>query len=108
VEDVQDVIGTAIGGREAGVVFEGERRFRIVVRLPEELRQDLRLLADLPVPLPKSEIESSRAGPAVASVDGIVGAAPGPGFVPLSSVARMEMSEGPNEIVHEDGHRNVL
>ena len=38
---VQDVIGTAIGGREAGLVFEGDRRFQIVVRLPDALRADV-------------------------------------------------------------------
>ena len=49
---VQDVIGTAIGGREAGLVFEGDRRFEIVVRLPDALRADLEALRSLPVPLP--------------------------------------------------------
>ena len=36
--DVQDVVGVAVGGREAGVVFEGDRHFEIVVRLPEKMR----------------------------------------------------------------------
>ena len=43
---VQDVIGTAIGGREAGVVFEGDRHFEIVVRLPEAIRNDLDALEE--------------------------------------------------------------
>ncbi len=38
---VQDVIGAAIGGREAGVVFEGDRHFEIVVRLAEAARSDI-------------------------------------------------------------------
>ena len=103
------IIGTALGGRGVGNVFEGERRFEIVVRLPEELRHDPRLLAELPVPLPRGESDAGRGGAAVGSaivsVDAIAQAPAAPGFVPLSSVARMETSEGPNEIVHEDGHR---
>ena len=52
---VQDVIGAAIGGREAGVVFEGDRRFEIVVRLPETIRTDIEALKNVPVPLPQLE-----------------------------------------------------
>ena len=51
---VQDVIGAAIGGREAGVVFEGDRRFPIVVRLNDQQRENLEALKNLPVPLPPS------------------------------------------------------
>jgi cobalt-zinc-cadmium resistance protein CzcA len=108
VEDVQEVVGTAIGGREAGVVFEGERRFDIVVRLPEELRQNLGMLADLPVPLPRSEPDAGRSAVVFPSIESATGVRAGAGFVPLSSVAHVEMSEGPSEIVHEDGKRNVL
>ena len=49
---VQEVIGTAIGGRDAGVVFQGDRHFEIVVRLPETIRHDLDALKNLPVSLP--------------------------------------------------------
>jgi hypothetical protein len=49
---VQDVIGTAIGGRSAGAVFEGDRSFDIVVRLPEDIREDIDALKSLPVSLP--------------------------------------------------------
>ena len=49
---VQEVIGSAIGGRDAGVVFEGDRYFEIVVRLPETTRNDLDALKNLPVSLP--------------------------------------------------------
>ena len=48
---VQDTVATAIGGEVSGQLFEGDRRFDIVVRLPERLRQDPAALADLPVPL---------------------------------------------------------
>src|ERR1019366_296281 len=90
VSAVQDVIGAAIGGREAGVVFEGDRRFRIVVRLNDELRENLEALKNLPVPLP--------------------GAAP-TGRAPailLKQVARFDLTEGPNQISRENGKRRVV
>ena len=49
---VQDVIGVAVGGRPAGLVFEGDRRFQIVVRLSDVERNDIEVLKNLPVPLP--------------------------------------------------------
>src|SRR5690606_22382968 len=52
VADVQDVLAAATGGEEAGQVFEGDQRFAVVVRLPEQLRSDLSALQRLPVPLP--------------------------------------------------------
>src|SRR5215211_3787959 len=55
VADVQDVVSTAVGGRDAGLVFEGDRRFNLVVRLPEEIRKDIAALRNLPIPLPQRE-----------------------------------------------------
>src|SRR5215211_4447577 len=55
VADVQDVVSTAVGGRDAGLVFEGDRRFDLVVRLPEEIRKDIAALRNLPIPLPQRE-----------------------------------------------------
>ncbi|EKS34492.1 hypothetical protein HMPREF9695_04402 [Afipia broomeae ATCC 49717] len=51
---MQDLIATAIGGTDAGLVFEGDRRFKIVVRLPDALRDDIPSLEELPVPLPQA------------------------------------------------------
>jgi cobalt-zinc-cadmium resistance protein CzcA len=51
VADIQDTVATAIGGREAGTLFEGDRRFDILVRLPESLRNDLEGMKRLPIPL---------------------------------------------------------
>lgn len=87
---VQDVIGTAIGGREAGLVFEGDRRFDIVVRLPDAIRGDVDALLNLPVPLP------SVAGQAAGA------------SVPLRDVATIETAEGPNQISRENGKRRVV
>jgi cobalt-zinc-cadmium resistance protein CzcA len=90
VSAVQDVIGAAIGGRDAGVMFEGDRRFPIVVRLSDEVREKLEALKNLPVPLPAS-IQTGRA-PAVL----------------LKQVTRFRLSEGPNQISRENGKRRVV
>ena len=52
VDEVQEVIEAAIGGTEAGNIFEGDRRFALVVRLPEALRTDLDALRRIPILLP--------------------------------------------------------
>ena len=90
VSAVQDVIGAAIGGREAGVVFEGDRRFPIVIRLNDEVRENVKALKHLPLPLPASA-EGGRA-PAVL----------------LEQVAKFELTEGPNQISRENGKRRVV
>ena len=58
---VQDTVATAVGGQVASQLFEGDRRFDIVVRLPEHLRQDPAALADLPIPLP-AEFSADESG----------------------------------------------
>ena len=85
--DVQDAVATATGGRAAGQVFEGDRRFDVVVRLPEELRTNVDALGSLPIPI------------------GGDGAA---GFVPLAQVADIELSVGPNQISRENGKRRAV
>lgn len=85
---VQEVIGTAIGGRDAGVVFEGDRHFEIVVRLPDSIRNNLDALRNLPVSLPQ--------------------AGPVPLTVPLGQLAAFKFSEGPNQISREDGKRRIV
>jgi cobalt-zinc-cadmium resistance protein CzcA len=100
VKDVQDVISTAVGGKEAGFVFEGDRRFNLLVRLPEALRADLDQLRRLPVPLPKPAPGEEEQGPVVDDH--------APGFVPLSSVADLSVVEGPNQISRENGKRRIV
>jgi cobalt-zinc-cadmium resistance protein CzcA len=110
VADVQDVIAVAVGGREAGQVFEGDRRFDLVVRLPEESRADLAELENLPVPLPQREGNGAdRDRSAVASaLDAVEMPRANPGFIPLSSVARIEIAEGPNQVSRENGKRRIV
>ena len=81
---VQDVIAAAVGGREAGMVFEGDRRFAIVVRLADAVRSNLDALRNLPVPLPAIEGRP-------------------PATVPLRQVADLQVVEGPNQISRENG-----
>lgn len=101
---VQSTVATAVGGTVAGQLFEGDRRFDIVVRLPEALRQDPAALADLPVSLE----------PALANGDadelsrGDSAASGGPRTVPLRELARIETSEGPNQVNRENGKRRIV
>jgi cobalt-zinc-cadmium resistance protein CzcA len=90
--DVQETIATAIGGKEAGLLFEGDRRFGILVRLPETVRQDIEALKRLPVPLPKESAAGRR----------------GTQYVPLSELATFEMAPGPNQVSRENGKRRVV
>ena len=87
--DVQRTIATAMGGQEAGTVFEGDRRFDIQVRLPEAVRSDLAALERLPIALPQQGDTRQ-------------------GFVPLSAVADFELSPGPNQVSREDGKRRIV
>ena len=103
VSDVQDVVAAAMGGRAAGLVFEGDRRFDLVVRLPDELREDIHRLEELPIPLPPSADEPSDVVPVS---DGHVRV--GPGFVPLGALASIDVSEGPNQVSRENGKRRVV
>ncbi|MEC5385097.1 CusA/CzcA family heavy metal efflux RND transporter [Uliginosibacterium sp. H3] len=91
VADVQQVVATAIGGQEAGTIFQGDRRFDVLVRLPEALRSDLEALKRLPVALPKA--------------DGTVGQLR---FIPLGEVATLELAPGPNQVSREDGKRRIV
>ena len=91
--DVQEVISTAVGGRATGQVFSGDRRFDIVVRLPEMLRDSVDAIARLPIPLPEAMRKGDESGLA---------------FVPLSEIASVEISVGPNQISRENGKRRVV
>ena len=101
--EVQNLVEIAIGGKPAGKVFEGDRRFDIVVRLPESLRADPDALRALPIPLPPAE------EPAAVLKTALPGTAAGAlRYVPLSSVAAIEIAPGPNQISRENGKRRVV
>ena len=84
VNDLQDLVAAGVGGENAGLIYEGDRRFQLVVRLPEGIRRDVDSLGDLPVPLP------------------------GGGYIPLFEVAELELAPGPNQISRENGKRRVV
>jgi cobalt-zinc-cadmium resistance protein CzcA len=87
---IQDLIETAVGGRVAGIVFEGDRRFQIVVRLNDTLRSDIAALENLPVPLP----HANPAAPAAS--------------IPLRTLASFEQTDGANQISRENGKQRVV
>jgi cobalt-zinc-cadmium resistance protein CzcA len=92
VGDVQDTISIAVGGREAGTLFDGDRRFDIIVRLPEQLRTDLEAIKRLPVALPRGAgAEGARTS-----------------FIPLGEVATLDIAPGPNQVSREDGKRRIV
>jgi heavy metal efflux system protein len=106
VSDVQDVVTVALGGREAGEMFQGDRRFPIVVRLPDRHRRDLDLIRALRVPLPEGfEAEDPMSAPLRATPQPETHAR---GYVPLSAVATVTLSEGPNQISRENGKRRIV
>src|SRR3546814_19120521 len=78
---VQDIVATDTGGQQAGQIFDGDRRFPVVVRLPEDLRTDLDRLGNLPVPLASGA------------------------SVPLSELAEISLAAAPNQISRENGKR---
>ena len=84
VDDVQQVIETGIGGNTAGTVYEGQKRFDIVVRLREDFRKSSDDISNIPVQIPSG------------------------GNIPLREVARISNQEGPREIARENGWRRVI
>ncbi|WP_248733095.1 CusA/CzcA family heavy metal efflux RND transporter [Pseudomonas sp. MWU13-2517] len=92
VGDVQDTIAVAVGGRQAGTLYEGDRRFDMVVRLSDALRTDIEGLSRLLIPVP------AMAGTGVGQL----------GFIALSQVASLDLVLGPNQISRENGKRLVI
>lgn len=92
VGDVQDTISVAVGGRQAGTLYEGDRRFDMVVRLSDALRTDIEGLSRLLIPVPA--LASNTSGQL--------------GFIALSQVASLDLVLGPNQISRENGKRLVI
>lgn len=103
VADVQEVIEVAVGGKSAGEVFEGDRRFDLIVRLPEELRSDIEALKRVPVPLPAGSV-----GEDESSLTESAASSSAAGYVSLETVADFNIAPGPNQISRENGKRRIV
>lgn len=101
--DVQGLVETAVGGKSVGLVFEGDRRFELVVRLPEHLRKDVDAIRELPIPLPAVEGQ-----PSTVRTNWTSSSSGQMRYVPLSAVANVEIAPGPNEISRENGKRRIV
>lgn len=107
VADVQEAVQTAIGGRVASQVFEGDRRFDLVVRLPEPLRTNPEILRRLPIALPDMRGQSE--GLVAASFDPLrVALGHGRSYIPLGDLATIDVAPAPNQITRENGKRSVI
>ncbi len=102
VADVQDTVEIALGGKAVGQIFEGDRRFDIVVRLPETVRTDLERLSALPILLPRGDARNEAAAVHAPWTQDA------PAYVPLGEVATLELATGPNQISRENGKRRVV
>lgn len=88
VSEIQDLVSTAVGGEPAGLIYEGDRRFPLVVRLPEAMRVDIDRVSRLPVPVSETANEA--------------------GYVLLSEIADIELVSSPNRISRENSQRRVV
>ncbi len=84
IADINKVVNTAFAGQSSGLVFEGERRFDMVVRLQTEQRNDLKDVQNLLIPTPQGT------------------------QIPLYQLATVEIKDGPNQIQREDAKRRVI
>lgn len=82
--DLQAEVAAAIGGEKSGLIYHGDRRFEIAVRLPESVRRDFKQLKNLPIPLQHNQ------------------------YVPLSEVATLKLAPAPNQISRENGKRRIV
>ncbi|MBN9131911.1 MAG: CusA/CzcA family heavy metal efflux RND transporter [Nitrosospira multiformis] len=98
VADVQDAVAVAIGGRNAGTIFEGDRRFELQVRLPEQIRTHMESLSRLPIGLPPAALRPAAESPAALA----------PAYVTLGEVAEIEVIQGLNQVSRENGKRRVV
>jgi cobalt-zinc-cadmium resistance protein CzcA len=105
VQDVQGIVETAVGGKHAGLVFEGDRRFDLVVRLPEQMRTDIEAMKNLPIPLPAAEVPAVAATRASLNSNSPLSQMR---YTPLSAVASIEVTPGPNQISRENGKRRIV
>jgi len=107
VADVQKAIQTAMGGKISGQIFEGDRRFDLVVRLPETLRQDPDMLRQLPIPLPEvKSVKDSMNNRMLRTAENMTDTSRS--YIPLGELVNIDVGMGPNQITRENGKRRVV
>lgn len=107
VWDVQEAIQTATGGKIAGQIFEGDRRFNLVVRLPETLRKNPDMLEELPIPIPLTQITNHLGDHSL--IEPVFKTAnTNRSYVPLGELANINIGPGPNQISRENSKRRVV
>ncbi|MEO7048230.1 MAG: CusA/CzcA family heavy metal efflux RND transporter, partial [Ferruginibacter sp.] len=84
IADVNRIVRTAFSGESAGMIYENERRFDLVVRIKSELRKDITDIQNLLITTPSGTA------------------------IPLNQVANVEIKEGPNQIQREDAKRRIV
>ncbi|MDR0733624.1 MAG: CusA/CzcA family heavy metal efflux RND transporter [Dysgonamonadaceae bacterium] len=84
IKDANFVLETAFAGKEAGFVYEEDRRFSLVLRMENDLRNDISSLENLYLPLPNSNAN-----------------------IPLSQVAEIKYRDAPAQVTHENGQRRI-
>lgn len=94
VADIQNALQTAISGRQTGLIYEGDRRFKLLVRMDESLRKNPKALAQIPVAIPYAMNPNEEQS----ELD----------YVPLGEVANIIEMEGPNQINRRFGKRNIV
>lgn len=107
--DVHKEVRVAIGGHEAGFIFQGDRRFDLVVRLADRVREDIDSLEALPIPIKgggHSRTDEMSEGELFATE--YLSADNAPRFVPLRSIANLQIKDGPNQISRENGKRRIV
>jgi len=97
--DIQDAIAISTGGRTAGLIYEGDRRFELQVRLPEQLRTNIEQLKRLPIKLPVSDSFGEGRNSVIGGM---------PGYITLGDVVKIEHILGPNQVSRENGKRRVV
>lgn len=103
VSDVQEVVSIAFGGEEAGTLYQGDRRFPIIVRLPESIRGQVEMVSQIPIPLPEQPpLALASSGEMLPGLAGDLR------YIPLEAVADVRLVEGPNQISRENAKRRIV
>ena len=97
-----------MGGKDAGMLFQGDRRFPIVVRLPEALRSNLDAMRRIPIPLPKREEDSARPQRASFNPQSATRNPQSAAFIPLGELAAFKVEPGLNQVNRENGKRRIV